>query len=333
MAVSPRHRIVDGVRHVFITESKLVDDVYEIPEGWEIKVGDQDDIEIGGIIAEKDDEILPARHGGHVQRNGNQLTIVWESRDERDYEIPAGIRMLLTDGQKVIAGDQLTEGSKNPHRILEVMGRDAVTQYLLREVQKVYRPQGQNIHDKHFEVIIRKMLSKVMLTASGDTTMLPGELIEFAKFQEANEEIIEEGGIPAQAEPVLLGITKASLNTDSFLSASSFQHTIKVLAGAAIGGKEDKLYGLKENVIIGKLIPAGTGFHLHQRQAASDLAAAELEKAPVIESGVDLSRTLIGDDTDEEILTAMVAAAAAEAAQAQLLAETMPEFDSEFDGD
>jgi len=322
-------RIVDGVRHVFITESKLVDDVYEIPEGWDIKVGDQDEIESGGLIAEKDDEILPARHGGRVQRNDNELTIVWESREERDYEIPAGIRMIITDGQKVSAGDQLTEGSKNPHRILEVMGRDAVTQYLLREVQKVYRPQGQNIHDKHFEVIIRKMLSKVMLTASGDTTMLPGELIEFAQFQATNEEIIEEGGIPAQAEPVLLGITKASLNTDSFLSASSFQHTIKVLAGAAIGGKEDKLHGLKENVIIGKLIPAGTGFHLHQRQAEAELAAAELEEAPEVEGGLDLSRTLIGDDTDEEILAAMMAAAAAEAAQAQLLAETQPEPDPE----
>ena len=322
-------RIIDGVRHVFITESKLVDDVYEIPDGWEIKVGDQDEIETGDIIAEKDNEILPARHGGRVQRNDNELTVVWESRDERDYEIPAGIRLLLTDGQKVSAGDQLTEGSKNPHRILEIMGRDAVTQYLLREVQKVYRPQGQNIHDKHFEVIIRKMLSKVMLTASGDTEMLPGELIEFAQFQAANEEIIEEGGIPAQAEPVLLGITKASLNTDSFLSASSFQHTIKVLAGAAIGGKEDKLYGLKENVIIGKLIPAGTGFQLHQRQAAGDLAAAEQEEAVAVKDGLDLSKTLIGDDTDEEILTAMVAAAAAEAAQMQRLSETMPELDAE----
>ena len=324
-------RIVDGVRHVFITESKLVDDVYEIPEDWEIKIGDQDDIETGGILAEKDDEILPARHGGRVQRNGSGVTVVWESRDERDYEIPAGLRMLLTDGQKVTAGDQLTEGSKNPHRILEIMGRDAVTQYLLREVQKVYRPQGQNIHDKHFEVIIRKMLSKVVLTASGDTEMLPGELIEFAAFQEANEEIIEEGGIPAQAEPVLLGITKASLNTESFLSASSFQHTIKVLAGAAIGGKEDKLYGLKENVIIGKLIPAGTGFALHQRQAAADLAAAELQENVQVESGLDLSKTLIGDDTDEEILAAMVAAAAAEAAQVQRLTEMKPVLDADIE--
>ncbi|PID84719.1 MAG: DNA-directed RNA polymerase subunit beta' [Chloroflexi bacterium] len=330
-------RIVDGVRHVFITESKLVDDVYEIPEGWDVKVGDEDEVETGGLLAENEDEVLPARHGGRVSRQENTLTITWESRDERDYDIPAGMRLLISDGQKVQAGDQLTEGSKNPHRILEVLGRDAVTQYLLREMQKVYRPQGQNIHDKHFEVIIRKMLSKVMLTASGDTDMLPGELVEFAEFQAANEEIIEEGGIPAQAEPVLLGITKASLNTDSFLSASSFQHTIKVLAGAAIGGREDKLHGLKENVIIGKLIPAGTGFHLHQQQAQAELEAAQQQEGPEVDAGIDLSKTLIGDDTDEEVLAAMMAAAAAEAAQAKRLSETfpesVPESELEVDGD
>jgi DNA-directed RNA polymerase subunit beta' len=195
------------------------------------------------------------------------IKVTWESKDERDYEIPAGMRLLLSDGQDVSAGEQLTEGSKNPHRILEILGRDAVTQYLLREMQQVYRPQGQNIHDKHFEVIIRKMLSKVMVTSSGDTEMLPGELIETSIFQANNEEIMDEGGQPAQAEPVLLGITKGALNTDSFLSASSFQHTIKVLASAAIAGREDDLIGLKENVIIGKLIPAGTGFAMHNRQS------------------------------------------------------------------
>jgi len=172
--------------------------------------------------------------------------------------------LLIGDGASVKAGDQLTEGSRNPHRILEILGRDAVTQYLLREVQQVYRPQGQNIHDKHFEVIIRKMLSKVSVTESGDTDMLPGDLVDTPIFHEKNNDVTAEGGQPAQAEPVLLGITKASLNTDSFLSASSFQHTIKVLAGAAIAGKEDQLIGLKENVIIGKLIPAGTGFRTEE---------------------------------------------------------------------
>ncbi len=308
-------RVVDGVRHVFITESKLVEDAYEIPSDWLVKYDGEEDIEAGAIIAEKDDEIIPARHGGRLIRDARGLRVIWESRDERDYEIPAGMRMLISDGQTVNAGDQLTEGSKNPHRILDILGRDAVTQYLLREMQIVYRPQGQNIHDKHFEVIIRKMLSKVMVTASGDTEMLPGELIDLALFQANNEEIIEEGGIPGQAESVLLGITKAALNTESFLSASSFQHTIKVLAGAAIGGREDQLYGLKENVIIGKLIPAGTGFNKHQEQLQ---ARGKVHELPIIED-IDLSKTLIGDDTDEDILAAIAAAAALDAADAQRL--------------
>jgi DNA-directed RNA polymerase subunit beta' len=168
------------------------------------------------------------------------------------------------DGAQVHPGQQLTEGSKNPHRILRILGQDASQLYLLSEVQKVYRNQGVNIADKHFEVIIRKMLSKVQLTRSGDSGLLPGELIDKLQLLNINQRLMNDGKEPAAGAPVLLGITKAALSTDSFLSASSFQHTIKVLAGAAIEGKMDKLYGLKENVIIGKLIPAGTGFHTYQ---------------------------------------------------------------------
>jgi len=232
----------------------------------------------------------------------------------------------------VQAGDQLTEGSRNPHRILEILGRDAVTQYLLREVQQVYRPQGQNIHDKHFEVIIRKMLSKVVVTESGDTDMLPGDLIDAPIFQEKNEEVVAEGGQPAQAEPVLLGITKASLNTDSFLSASSFQHTIKVLAGAAIAGKEDRLIGLKENVIIGKLIPAGTGFR------TEDDKPAELPEGIFLDADLAgttrlTSSALIDDDTDVEILAA-IAAAAADASRVTLVSDfEEDEEESDWDED
>lgn len=299
-------RVVDGVRHAYITDLKLVDDVYDVPVGWDIRVGSGDTIEPGGLIAEKDDEVITARHGGRVSGDGNQVRVVWESKDERDYEIPAGMRLLVSDGEQVSAGNQLTEGSKNPHRILDILGRDAVTQYLLMEMQQVYRPQGQNIHDKHFEVIIRKMLSKVMITSSGDTEMLPGELVEQAVFLETNDEILEEGGEPAQAIPVLLGITKAALNTESFLSASSFQHTIKVLASAAIAGREDALMGLKENVIIGKVIPAGTGFALHQKRKEERL---EMERQEEVFE-IDLSGTLIDDNTDDEILEAIAAAAA-----------------------
>ncbi|MEM7115095.1 MAG: DNA-directed RNA polymerase subunit beta' [Chloroflexota bacterium] len=303
-------RMIDGVRHVFVTDSKLVDDVYEIEDGWTIKPHNNEEIEVGGILAEKDDEVLTARRAGRAKIDGNTVKVVWESRDERDYEIPAGTRLVITDGQEVKAGGRLTEGPKNPHRILEILGRDAVTQYLLYEVQQVYRPQGQNIHDKHFEVIIRKMLSKVVVTQSGDTESLPGDLIDSPAFQEMNREIIEEGGEPAQAEPVLLGITKASLNTDSFLSASSFQHTIKVLAGAAIAGKEDELIGLKENVIIGKLIPAGTGFFPEQPEEEVEMLD-EGEFEEVEELGpMDLSKIMIDDNTDESLLAAIAAAAA-----------------------
>ena len=308
-------RMIDGVRHVFVTESKLVDDVYEIPAGWTVKAQNRDEVQVGDIIAEKDDELMTARRVGRAVVDAQGVRVVWESRDERDYEIPAGTRMVISDGQEVKPGDRLTEGPKNPHRILEILGRDAVTQYLLYEVQQVYRPQGQNIHDKHFEVIIRKMLSKVSVTQSGDTELLPGDLVDAPAFQAINREVIEEGGEPAQAEPVLLGITKASLNTESFLSASSFQHTIKVLAGAAIAGREDQLLGLKENVIIGKLIPAGTGFDLHHQELTSlepdelDYDEEEEEVVPAI-SRLDLSKIMIDDNTDEDLLAAIAAAAA-----------------------
>jgi DNA-directed RNA polymerase subunit beta' len=312
-------RIIDGVRHVFVTETKLVDDVYEVPAGWSILVENNQEAAAGETLAESGDEIIFARHPGRVTLDENGLRVTWESRDERDYEIAAGVRLLISDGQRVQAGDQLTEGSRNPHRILEILGRDAVTQYLLREVQQVYRPQGQNIHDKHFEVIIRKMLSKVVVTESGDTDMLPGDLIESPIFYEKNEEVVTEGGQPAQADPVLLGITKASLNTDSFLSASSFQHTIKVLAGAAIAGKEDRLVGLKENVIIGKLIPAGTGFRVEDEEPA------ELPEGLFLDTdlaGISrlTSSALIDDDIDDEVLAA-IAAAAADASRLTLVSD------------
>ncbi|MGB3716340.1 MAG: DNA-directed RNA polymerase subunit beta' [Candidatus Promineifilaceae bacterium] len=312
-------RLIEGVRHVFVSDSKLIEDEYEIPSGWKILVEDGDDIEAGNILAEQEDDVITARHAGRILVNKQLVQVVWESKDEADYEIPAGTRILVEEGQRVEAGDQVTEGSKNPHRILEILGRDAVTQYLLREVQQVYRPQGQNINDKHFEVIIRKMLSKVTITASGDTEMLPGELTESSIFKKTNEMVDLEGGEAARAEPVLLGITKASLNTESFLSASSFQHTIKVLAGAAIAGKVDQLLGLKENVIIGKLIPAGTGYEVRvARQAEKDAA----EALALEEEELDLSTLLIDDNTDEKVLERIATQAAEEAARAAIAEAT-----------
>ncbi len=299
--------VVEGVRHVQVTDRKMVEDAYEIPEGWTIRVEHQDAVEVGDVIALDEDKEIQARHNGRVMSDNGNLRVVWESVEEQDYAIPAGMRLLVSDGETVTPGQQLTEGSKNPHRILEILGRDAVTRYLLHEVQQVYRPQGQNIHDKHFEVIIRKMLSKVTVLTSGDTEFLLDDLVDSSYFQKMNALVVEEGGEPADAEPILLGITKASLNTDSFLSASSFQHTIKVLAGAAISGKRDNLIGLKENVIIGKLIPAGTGYE--ERLRKEEAKRIEAEK-PIIDMATVTSSLLIDDNTDESVLEAMISAAA-----------------------
>ena len=206
------------------------------------------------------DLVPTAKVAGRVRLDGNKVIVSYENRQEAEYEIPSNARLIVKTGDHVVPGQPITDGSLNPHRILRIQGRQACQMYLLTEVQKVYRSQGQNINDKHFEVIIRKMLSKVQITRPGDTDYLPGDLVDYLELRRANEYLLGLGKRPAKFIEVLLGITKASLSTDSFLSASSFQHTIKVLAQAAIAATEDPLFGLKENVIIGKLIPAGTGF-------------------------------------------------------------------------
>ena len=182
-----------------------------------------------------------------------------ESGEEISYDIPFGSRLKVTTGDYVAAGDEITEGSVNPHDVLRIKGILGVKNYLLSEVQKVYRLQGVDINDKHLEVVIKQMTRKVKVEESGDTTMLPGVLIDMFDFEAENAKVREEEGIEAEGKIVLLGITKAALATDSFLSAASFQETTRVLTDAAIKGKVDPLLGLKENVIIGKLIPAGTG--------------------------------------------------------------------------
>ena len=188
-----------------------------------------------------------------------EIEVMNENGEHELYTVPYGSRLKVKDGQSVTPGDELTEGSVNPHDTLKIKGPTGVQVYLLREVQRVYRLQGVDINDKHIEVMVRQMLRKVKIEESGDTSLLPGGLIDNFEFNEENERVLQEGGEPAVARPVLLGITKASLATDSFLSAASFQETTRVLTEAAIKGKVDPLIGLKENVIIGKLIPAGTG--------------------------------------------------------------------------
>ena len=190
--------------------------------------------------------------------------IVTSKESSKSYTIPFGSKLRVKDGDKVKAGDQLIEGSLYPAEILAIKGPEGVYEYLTTEVQKVYRNQGVDINDKHIEVIGRQMLKKVRVEDNGDTDMFPGTLVDMYEFADKNTEAIEKGLKPATGKRVLLGITKASLATDSFLSAASFQETTRVLTEAAIKGKEDHLVGLKENVIIGKLIPAGTGMQKYQ---------------------------------------------------------------------
>ena len=256
------------LREVIIEHSELVSDEYSIPEDWKFAVKDEAEVKAGDVLATQNDAKIVAQHGGHlrVDKKARKVVVSYDQREEMSYEIPTTARLLVKNNGKVEAGQPLTEGSLNPHRVLRIQGREACQMYLMTEVQKVYRSQGQNIHDKHFEVIIRKMMSKVQVTRPGDTKLLPGDTVDRLELRKINEQLLAEGKQPTKFSEILLGVTKASLSTDSFLSASSFQHTIKVLAGAAIGSTTDPLFGLKENVIIGKLIPAGTGF-IHGRFA------------------------------------------------------------------
>lgn len=248
------------IRTVRVESSEMVGQRYAIPADWEIMVKDEDEVNKDTVLATHEETSITAEHAGKVRIEDGEVVVSYEDHLSEDYEIPSTSRLLVIEGQNVTAGEQLTEGSLNPHTILKINGTDATELYLLKEIQQVYRTQGQNINDKHFEVIIRKMLNKVQITRPGDSEFLPQDLVDRLDIRKINEDLVARGLRPARYLNVLLGVSKASLSTDSFLSASSFQHTIKVLAGAAISSKEDPLYGLKENVIIGKLIPAGTGF-------------------------------------------------------------------------
>ena len=231
-----------------------------------------------------------------------------ENGDSKTYLIPYGSRIKIADGQVLEAGDELTEGSVNPHDILRIKGVRAVQDYMLREVQRVYRLQGVEISDKHIEVLVRQMLKKIRIEENGDTEFLPGTLVDVLEFEEVNEKLEKEGKTPAEGKQIMLGITKASLATDSFLSAASFQETTKVLTEAAIKGKVDHLVGLKENVIIGKLIPAGTGLKRYRdiqldtgmpEEIPAEIPAESEETAEALPEDEEL---IIMDDADEEIL-------------------------------
>jgi DNA-directed RNA polymerase subunit beta' len=195
---------------------------------------------------------------------GIKLTITDGEGEEHGYSFPPRTVLNVSDGAKVAKGDQLNEGSLDPKELLEVRGRTETELYLVQEVQNVYKVQGVDINDKHIELIVRQMMKKVRVDSKGSTDLLPGQLEDRVKLQGINKQVKSNGGTPAKGEEVILGITKASLATDSFLSAASFQETTKVLTDAALEGKRDRLVGLKENVIIGKLIPAATGLRRYR---------------------------------------------------------------------
>ena len=230
-----------------------------------------------------------------------------EDGDSKTYLIPYGSRIKITDGQMLEAGDELTEGSVNPHDILRIKGVRAVQDYMLREVQRVYRLQGVEISDKHIEVLVRQMLKKIRIEENGDTEFLPGTLVDVLEFEDVNEQLVKEGKTPAEGKQVMLGITKASLATESFLSAASFQETTKVLTEAAIKGKVDHLVGLKENVIIGKLIPAGTGLKRYRDiQLDTGMPDEETEPEEEIADEVEVDDEVITADEEPEEETAPV---------------------------
>jgi DNA-directed RNA polymerase subunit beta' len=236
-------------------------------------------------------------HAGvvHIEESDKALTVVVtdDGGEEHRHTFPRRTRLYVAEGEKVEAGRQLNEGSLYPHDLLKLRGRTETERYLVKEVQEVYKSQGVDINDKHIELIVRQMLKKVRVDQKGDTTYLPGQFVDRYEFARENDRIKQAGGETAQFEEIILGITKASLNTDSFLSAASFQETTKVLTDAALEGKKDTLNGLKENVIIGKLIPAATGLKRYRR--------IEIEPAEPLPRAVDDVGLLDQDEIAAEL--------------------------------
>jgi DNA-directed RNA polymerase subunit beta' len=266
----------DGTSVIKVISSEFYLDEYPMLPGAELAVTDGQSVDAGSILfslPEKTGKKLPARKGrsrgktgqapsiaarvaGQIVIENDRVCVRYEEMEEREYSVPRGAYLLAQSGDKVKAGDRLTRGPIDPHDILRIMGKNAVQQYLIDEIQKVYRTQGVTIHDKHIAVIVRQMLGNVRIVSSGDTKLLPGELVGRFDYEDINAKVLAEGGEPATAQAAFLGITRASLSKDSWLAAASFQETGRVLVDAAIKGKVDGLRGLKENVILGKLIPS-----------------------------------------------------------------------------
>ena len=269
---------VDQPIVVRVTHRDTYDTPIKLTPQHELLVANGDEVTDGQLLArigEGADLVeVKSPAAGKVTKKGSTLTLHSEDVDTREYQVPHSAHLRVETGDEVLAGHPLTEGSLNPKDLLQIKGVDTVQRFLVAEVQRVYRSQGVSIADKHVEIIVRQMLRKVTVDSAGDTELLPSELIDRFEFEEVNNRILAEGGEPATAQTVLLGVTKASLNTSSFLAAASFQETTRVLTEAAINGSKDHLLGLKENVIIGKLIPAGTGAGRARAAGAAGAGAA-----------------------------------------------------------
>ncbi len=288
----------DEGRKIKIVSTEIYNDEYALPVGWHVMVKNGQHVDIDTVLAappapakgkgkkakeETTPEVQPlvARFAGQVNVKKKQLLISYAEKEEREYIVPSTASIWIQNAAQVKAGEQLTDGSINPHDILRILGKEAVQQYLVDEVQKVYRSQGVTINDKHIEVIARQMLTKVRIDSAGDTDLVPDELVDKYVYEDTNARVLAEGGEPATAHTVLLGITRASLSTDSWLAAASFQETTRILTEAAANGKVDWLVGLKENVIIGKLIPAR---YLKEEQLAELKAGEETEAMRILAS-------------------------------------------------
>ena len=300
----------DGLRSISVESTETFVDEFELPEDFELLVENGDRVEADQVLAlppedaeEQGVPMLPlmASAGGVVEfvRTGRRrrptgLRMTLEIKDVREYPIPASSRLRVEPGALISAGEPLTEGPLDPQEVLRIMGPEACQLYLVDEVQKVYRSQGVNINDRHIEVIVSQMMRKVRVDDPGDSDLLPTELVDRWQFDELNEKLVTEGGTPATAEPVLLGVTKASLSTDSFLAAASFQETTRVLTDAAIAGATDYLRGLKENVIIGKLIPARASIVVERPEPIAEIAIPDSMILPFI-FDFERQEVIIGD--------------------------------------
>ncbi len=338
-----------------VVYSEEVREEYPLPEGAEVLVDEGDIVEPGMILASslqsaEDDEggedsgttelanvPILATVGGRVEIAEDCISVIWEDVETREHVIPGAADILVSGGGSVIAGDPLTRGPKNPHDILRILGKDDLQSHLVDQVQAVYQSQGVGIHDKHIEIILRQMLRRVQVKEPGDTEFIPGEVVDKFAFQEQVAKVLAEGGEPATADQVLLGVTRASLRTDSFLSAASFQETTRVLTEAAVRGQQDYLLGLKENVIIGRLIPAQVEIpgmaELLKPQPALDFSAVSpggwlRAPAETDEDEVDLS--ILGPESDDDGFERMARQVARSYAKDETDEDELDEF---FDDD